>query len=130
MFWCGDASIGLFHNDSVLTLSQRHVPTNEKEYERVVESGGTIVNVNGELRVNGVLNITRSMGELLGKPMVSSESDTSERAIADDDWILFLASDGVWDELSDKDIRNHCVNFAQKYPADRKCYKGFMIDIF
>jgi protein phosphatase 1E len=70
MFWCGDASIGLLHKDSTLTLSQRHVPTNKSEYERVVADGGTIVNVNGELRVNGVLNITRSMGELLGKPMV------------------------------------------------------------
>lgn len=48
------------------------VPDDEKEYERVIAEGGTIVSINGELRVNGVLNITRSMGELFGKPMISS----------------------------------------------------------
>ncbi|KAI6176894.1 PPM-type phosphatase domain-containing protein [Aphelenchoides bicaudatus] len=118
LFWCGDASIGLFHNNSVLTLSRPHVPTNEKEYERVVADGGTIVNVNGELRVNGVLNITRSMGELLGKPMISSEPEMSQREITEDDYLLFLASDGVWDELSASEIKKHCGNFAHKYPAD------------
>jgi serine/threonine protein phosphatase PrpC len=54
--------------------------------------------------------------------MLSSEPDMSERALTDDDWILFLASDGVWDELCESDILNHCAQFAQKYPADRKLY--------
>jgi serine/threonine protein phosphatase PrpC len=83
------------------------------------------VNVGGELRVNGVLNITRSMGELLGKPMISSEPEMADFALTDRDFLLFLASDGVWDELSTSDIREHCVNFVKKYPADRKSTTKF-----
>lgn len=120
MFWCGDASIGLFTRHSVRTLSKRHIPSNEVEYERVIKNGGSVVNVNGELRVNGVLNITRSMGELLGKPMICSDPEMDEHELSANDWILFLASDGVWDELSTNEIRDHCVNFAKKYPHDRE----------
>jgi serine/threonine protein phosphatase PrpC len=120
MFWCGDASIGILNNKLVKTLSGQHVPSNEKEYERVLSNGGSIVNVNGELRVNGVLNITRSMGELFGKPMISSEPDMDNYKLSDNDWLLFLASDGVWDELSTTEIRDHCFEFANRYPSDRK----------
>lgn len=120
MFWCGDASIGLLTKHSIRTLSRNHNPANKEEYERVIANGGTIVNVGGEMRVNGVLNITRSMGELLGKPMICSEPEMEEYEVSTDDWILFLASDGVWDELSTSEIRDHCVNFAKQYPADRK----------
>lgn len=99
----------------IQTLSRPHLPSDADEYRRVEESGGTIVNVGGDLRVNGVLNITRSLGDLAAKPMISSEPEFSTRPLADDDYLLFVASDGVWDELSNDEILDACITYAKRF---------------
>ncbi|KAI6188224.1 PPM-type phosphatase domain-containing protein [Aphelenchoides besseyi] len=115
MFWCGDASIGILHCGTVNTLSRRHIPSDQREHDRVLAAGGTIVNVAGDLRVNGVLNITRSMGDLMAKPIIVSDPEISTYDLTNEDWLLFVASDGVWDELSPSEIRDNCILFARKY---------------
>ncbi|KAI6240842.1 PPM-type phosphatase domain-containing protein [Aphelenchoides fujianensis] len=117
-FWCGDASIGVLNKDVVKTISKPHVPSSKQEYERVVAAGGTIVNVAGDLRVNGVLNITRSMGDMGAKPIITSEPETDTYDLSDDDWLLFVSSDGVWDELEPAEILDDCIAFARKYEVE------------
>uniref|UniRef100_A0A914CYJ1 PPM-type phosphatase domain-containing protein n=1 Tax=Acrobeloides nanus TaxID=290746 RepID=A0A914CYJ1_9BILA len=109
--WCGDSSIGIFKPTEVVTLSKRHTPNDEEEVKRIEEAGGMVVWIQGERRVNGVLNVSRSLGDIQGKPMISSEPDTRVYKLEENDYILFLASDGVWDTLPEEVI----YEAAQKF---------------
>jgi hypothetical protein len=58
---------------------------------------------NGVARVDGMLAVSRALGDLALAPHVSSEPATrSVDLSAADEWLL-LACDGVWDVLSDDD---------------------------
>uniref|UniRef100_A0A914Q8P6 PPM-type phosphatase domain-containing protein n=1 Tax=Panagrolaimus davidi TaxID=227884 RepID=A0A914Q8P6_9BILA len=94
--WIGDSSIGALTNDSVITLTQPHNLSDPKEVERVIAAGGMILNVFGEDRVNGVLNITRALGDTQARPMISSEPSDLRIDIKESGYyMIFLASDGV-----------------------------------
>ncbi|KAH7731597.1 phosphatase 1E [Aphelenchoides avenae] len=102
--WCGDSSVGVLRPDSIVTLTRRHTPNDPEERERIEATGGVVVPIQGEMRVNGVLNISRALGDIQAKPMVSSEAEFRKYAFSDDDLVLFLSSDGIWDTLSEDEI--------------------------
>jgi protein phosphatase PTC1 len=68
------------------------------ETRRIVESGGFMMNnrVNGILFPNqGVLAVTRSLGDLSMKEWVIGSPYTTETVLDDNDNLLILACDGV-----------------------------------
>jgi serine/threonine protein phosphatase PrpC len=115
--WIGDSSIGALTNDSVITLTQPHNLSDPKEVERVIAAGGMILNVFGEDRVNGVLNITRALGDTQARPMISSEPSDLRIDIKESEYyMIFLASDGVWDVLTEEEIFNNVKTFIKNNP--------------
>ncbi|ORX72205.1 protein serine/threonine phosphatase 2C [Linderina pennispora] len=54
-------------------------------------------------RVNGVLAVTRALGDSTLKPYVISNPFTTETVIEDTDDMLILACDGLWDVCSDQE---------------------------
>lgn len=64
--------------------------------------GGRIVHI-GTWRVEGVLAVTRAIGDRRLKKYVCSAPEISERKLTEDDEYLILASDGVWDVMSSQD---------------------------
>lgn len=66
--------------------------------------------------MNGVLNISRALGDIQAKPMVSSEAEFKTQPFADDDLILFLSSDGIWDTLSEEEIFGLVRTFVGSRP--------------
>jgi len=119
MAWCGDSSIGVLQsNKGIRTVSRRHTPNSPDERKRIEDAGGLVVVIQGELRVNGVLNISRSLGDIGAKPMISSVPDSSVYPITDGDFILFLASDGVWDQLSEVEIFDAVQEFIEAHPRE------------
>lgn len=54
--------------------------------------------------MNGVLNVTRSLGDLHAKPMISSTPDTTSFALDESHYLLMLSSDGIWDTLTESEI--------------------------
>lgn len=54
--------------------------------------------------------------------MVSSKPDTYTYSLTDHDYILFLASDGVWDNLEEEEIYKAIRTFVTEFPKERKFF--------
>ncbi|KAH9866186.1 hypothetical protein J1614_008751 [Plenodomus biglobosus] len=90
----GDARIVLCRNGRALRLSYDHKGSDENEGRRVASAGGLILNN----RVNGVLAVTRALGDAYMKDLVTGHPYTTETVIqADQDEFLILACDGAVD---------------------------------
>jgi serine/threonine protein phosphatase PrpC len=96
-------------NGVVLPLSYDHKPQQDREMTRITRSGGF---VNHFGRVNGNLNLSRSIGDLKYKQvpgippadqMITAEPDVIQVALQDDDEFIILGCDGIWDCLSNED---------------------------
>ena len=101
----GDARIVLCRNGKALRLSYDHKGSDENEGKRVSNAGGLILNN----RVNGVLAVTRALGDAYMKDLVTGHPYTTETVIQPDiDEFLILACDGV-SILVDPSIHIHCT---------------------
>ena len=88
----GDARIVLCRNGKALRLSYDHKGSDENEGKRISNAGGLILNN----RVNGVLAVTRALGDAYMKDLVTGHPYTTETVIQPDiDEFLVLACDGV-----------------------------------
>ena len=88
----GDARIILCRNGKALRLSYDHKGGDEAEGKRITKAGGLILNN----RVNGVLAVTRALGDSYLKDLVTGHPYTTETVIQhDQDEFLILACDGV-----------------------------------
>lgn len=88
----GDARIVLCRAGKALRLSYDHKGSDENEGRRVANQGGLILNN----RVNGVLAVTRALGDAYMKDLVTGHPYTTETVIqADLDEFIILACDGV-----------------------------------
>ena len=82
----------LCRNGKALRLSYDHKGSDENEGKRVANAGGLILNN----RVNGVLAVTRALGDAYMKDLVTGHPYTTETVIqADLDEFIILACDGV-----------------------------------
>jgi len=88
----GDARIVLCRAGKALRLSYDHKGSDENEGRRVASQGGLILNN----RVNGVLAVTRALGDAYMKDLVTGHPYTTETVIQPDmDEFIILACDGV-----------------------------------
>ncbi|KAM3206622.1 hypothetical protein ACQJBY_062004 [Aegilops geniculata] len=73
-----------------------------EEMARVKAAGGVVFNYGGLLRVQGILAKTRALGHTLLKPEVIWEPEITITARSEDDDFIILASDGLWDVMSNQ----------------------------
>ncbi|KAK7937830.1 protein phosphatase 2C isoform beta [Apiospora aurea] len=96
----GDARIILCRNGKALRLSYDHKGSDENEGKRIANAGGLILNN----RVNGVLAVTRALGDTYMKDLVTGHPYTTETVIqAEMDEFVIIACDGLWDVCSDQE---------------------------
>ena len=101
----GDSRIIALINNKVVQLSVDHKPDNPKEKNRIYKYGGFVHNS----RLNGILAMSRSMGDInLKKKGLTYYPDIIS---GDMDKIRYfvIASDGLYDVMSNYDI----INFIQ-----------------
>ena len=88
----GDARIILCRAGKALRLSYDHKGNDEGEGKRISNAGGLILNN----RVNGVLAVTRALGDTYMKELVTGHPYTTETVIQPDlDEFMLIACDGV-----------------------------------
>lgn len=88
----GDARIILCRSGKALRLSYDHKGSDENEGKRITNAGGLILNN----RVNGVLAVTRALGDSYMKDLVTGHPYTTETVIQPDmDEFAIIACDGV-----------------------------------
>ena len=111
----GDSRAVLASSGQAIDMSSDHKPSRLDEKERIEALGGRIIHY-GTWRVEGVLAVTRSIGDRRLKKYVSAHPEVRVRRLqAGDDWLI-LASDGVWDVMSSQqavDVVCGCADVRQ-----------------
>eukprot|EP00803_Ostreobium_quekettii_P001813 evm.model.scf_620.1 EVM.evm.TU.scf_620.1 scf_620:3707-6245(-) len=98
---CGDSKAVLYRGGESIPLSMEHKPDRCDEMERIQKAGGKVMFWNGA-RVMGVLAMSRAIGDLSFRPYVIPDPDVTVVARQPEDEFLILASDGLWDVLSNQ----------------------------
>ena len=94
----GDTRIVMGTAGGATVLTRDHRATEEDEVMRVIELGGSIVQY-GVPRVEGVLAVTRSLGDGMFKPYVTAEPRIVLGKFGSENDFAIVACDGVWDVL-------------------------------
>lgn len=89
----GDSHAVLCGRGRAHRLTAEHRTTNSAEVRRLVSSGGE---VRGG-RAQGVLSVTRALGNPQLKPYVTARPFVMHRDLEPDDDMLIIATDGLWD---------------------------------
>lgn len=95
----GDARAVLNRDGRAVRLSYDHKGSDPQEAKRIVEAGGFVMNN----RVNGVLAVTRSLGDCSMKEFVIGKPYTTKITLTEKDSFLILACDGLWDVCNDQE---------------------------
>ncbi|KAL2230285.1 protein phosphatase 2C 37-like [Sesamum indicum] len=98
---CGDSRAVLCRNGVAIPLSVDHKPDRPDELNRIQEAGGRVIFWDGP-RVLGVLAMSRAIGDNYLKPYVISEPEVTITERTAEDECLILASDGLWDVVSNE----------------------------
>ncbi|WJZ94493.1 hypothetical protein VitviT2T_013344 [Vitis vinifera] len=100
---CGDSRAVLCRGTQAIPLTVDHKLDRQDELARIEEAGGQILYWQGP-RVEGVLSMTRAIGDHYLKPWIISEPEVAFTTRSDEDECLILASDGLWDVLSNEQV--------------------------
>ncbi|KAF5751421.1 Highly ABA-induced PP2C2 isoform 1 [Tripterygium wilfordii] len=98
---CGDSRAVLCRNGKPVPLSSDHKPDRPDELDRIQAAGGRVIYWDGA-RVLGVLAMSRAIGDNYLKPYVSCEPEVTMTDRKAEDDCLILASDGLWDVVSNE----------------------------
>ncbi|KAI1768974.1 PP2C-domain-containing protein [Hypoxylon sp. FL1150] len=113
----GDARIILCRAGKALRLSYDHKGSDENEGKRIANAGGLILNN----RVNGVLAVTRALGDTYMKDLVTGHPYTTETVIQPEvDEFIIIACDGLWDVCSDQDAVDLVRDEQEPVAASKK----------
>ncbi len=58
----------------------------------------------GRWRVEGVLAVSRAIGDINLKPYVTCDPEIIHHSITPDDNYVILASDGLWDVMTNEEV--------------------------
>ncbi|KAI8086429.1 phosphatase 2C-like domain-containing protein [Halteromyces radiatus] len=94
----GDARAVLCRQGKAHRLSYDHKGSDAQEAKRITDLGGFMMNN----RVNGVLAVTRSLGDSVMKEFVVGNPYTTETPLVEGDDFMILACDGLWDVCEDQ----------------------------
>jgi serine/threonine protein phosphatase PrpC len=110
----GDSRAILARNRKAVEVSVDHEPQKPEEREMVESKGGEVAvsPIGGVYRVDKRLNMTRAFGDYSIKEHLSVEPDIWDNILTDDDDFFVVASDGLWNVMSNDEAVEHVL--AQK----------------
>ncbi|KAL6948956.1 hypothetical protein ACO0QE_001437 [Hanseniaspora vineae] len=95
----GDSRIVLMRDGKAIRLTYDHKASDQYEMKRVEKAGGLIM----KSRVNGMLAVTRSIGDKFFDKLVISNPFTTSVELTSKDQFLIIACDGLWDVVEDQE---------------------------
>eukprot|EP01033_Poteriospumella_lacustris_P003183 gene3181-2341_t len=161
------------HEAVVVQVTEDHTAKNVNETASLIHRGGSVVEVDGALRVQGELIVTRALGDTALGPVISPNPDTgqinvgpaelnidvSKRAIdscsryfhrlqawstscrredgvksaacpqPNDVAFAILASDGLWDVMSNEDASDMVCSFLLEHESMESYWNSRLLDI-
>eukprot|EP00850_Spirogloea_muscicola_P016967 SM000141S00911 [mRNA] locus=s141:212239:214880:- [translate_table: standard] len=121
----GDSRAVMCRGGKAAPLSSDHKPNRDDERQRIEEAGGVVMWA-GTWRVGGVLAVSRAFGDRLLKRYVVAEPEIQEEMLTPEDEFLVLASDGLWDVVSNQDA----VSMIQSIPDAQEAAKCLTDEAF
>ncbi|XP_010922663.1 protein kinase and PP2C-like domain-containing protein isoform X1 [Elaeis guineensis] len=101
----GDCRAILSRSGHPFPMSKDHVASCADERTRVIKEGIKVKWLVDTWRVGpAALQVTRSIGDDDLKPAVTARPEITETSLTADDEFLVMASDGLWDVLSNEDV--------------------------
>ncbi|CAI5974640.1 unnamed protein product [Closterium sp. NIES-64] len=108
----GDCRAVLCRKGAASVLTSDHKASREDERDRVENLGGHVDNFTGTWRVQGVLAVTRGLGDASYKEYITPEPEVVHVPVTRDCDFLIMASDGLWDVVTNQeavDIARSCL---------------------
>ncbi|KAE8710226.1 putative protein phosphatase 2C 14 [Hibiscus syriacus] len=99
----GDCRAVLSREGVAEALTTDHKAEQQDERTRIENKGGYVEFHRGAWRVHGILSVSRSIGDAHLKDWVVAEPDTKVFQLTPDMEYLVLASDGLWEEVSEQE---------------------------
>ncbi|KAG4923640.1 hypothetical protein AAZX31_18G060100 [Glycine max] len=101
-------------------LTSDHKPSREDERDRIETQGGYVDVCRGVWRIQGSLAVSRGIGDRNLKQWVIAEPETKVLKIEPQHDLLILASDGLWEKVSNQEAvdiaRPFCVGNNKQQP--------------
>ncbi|XP_037960008.1 protein phosphatase 1F [Teleopsis dalmanni] len=103
--WVGDSKALLVGIKASLQLVKPHKPDLMDERKRIEcnETGGAVMFVQGQWRVNGILNVSRSIGDFSVSAVIAEPDIVDVEITAEHDFLV-LATDGLWDHVAEQQV--------------------------
>ncbi|XP_047969313.1 probable protein phosphatase 2C 59 isoform X1 [Salvia hispanica] len=98
----GDSRAVICRGGEAFAVSRDHKPDQTDERQRIEDAGGFVMWA-GTWRVGGVLAVSRAFGDRLLKQYVVADPDIQEEKVDDTLEFLILASDGLWDVVTNEE---------------------------
>ncbi|XP_010548568.1 PREDICTED: probable protein phosphatase 2C 59 isoform X2 [Tarenaya hassleriana] len=98
----GDSRAVICRNGKAIAVSRDHKPDQSDERQRIEDAGGFVMWA-GTWRVGGVLAVSRAFGDRLLKQYVVADPEIQEEKVDSTLEFLILASDGLWDVVSNEE---------------------------
>ncbi|EFH68643.1 hypothetical protein ARALYDRAFT_470736 [Arabidopsis lyrata subsp. lyrata] len=123
----GDCRAVLSFGGYAEALTSDHRPSRDDERNRIESSGGYVDTFNSVWRIQGSLAVSRGIGDAHLKQWIISEPETKILRINPQHEFLILASDGLWDKVSNQEAvdiaRPFCIGTDQKRKPLLACKK-------
>lgn len=99
-------------------LTKDHHPDRDDEKARIEAAGGVVLVV-GVPRVNGILAVSRSIGDIRLKRygVIAEPEVTGWRRLSTEDWYVVIGSDGIFERMSPQDV---CDNLHDGHGKENK----------
>ncbi|KAK4401102.1 putative protein phosphatase 2C 59 [Sesamum angolense] len=98
----GDSRAVICRGGDAIAVSRDHKPNHSDERQRIENAGGFVMWA-GTWRVGGVLAVSRAFGDKLLKRYVVSDPEIQEEKVDGTLEFLILASDGLWDVVTNEE---------------------------
>ncbi|CAN6918926.1 hypothetical protein HID58_040578 [Brassica napus] len=98
----GDSRAVICRGGNAIAVSRDHKPDQSDERQRIEDAGGFVMWA-GTWRVGGVLAVSRAFGDRLLKQYVVADPEIQEEKVDSSLEFLILASDGLWDVVSNEE---------------------------
>ncbi|KAI3525628.1 hypothetical protein L1887_04553 [Cichorium endivia] len=98
----GDSRAVICRGGNAYAVSRDHKPDQSDERQRIEDAGGFVMWA-GTWRVGGVLAVSRAFGDKLLKQFVVADPEIQEERIDESLEFLILASDGLWDVVTNEE---------------------------
>ncbi|KAF5727325.1 phosphatase 2C family protein [Tripterygium wilfordii] len=116
----GDCCAVISNQGIAEALTSDHRPSREDEKDRVLSKGAYVDKIHGVWRIQGSLAVSRGIGDRQLKQWVIAEPETKICRIKPEHELLILASDGLWDKVSNQEAvdvaRPFCLGIDNPEP--------------